>query len=107
MGSYYELSIAHFVMDTGKAHLPEYVMVPFQRGDKSPREYTSPLDGEREQQKHIYRADMETIGRRLDLLGFSLPAARRAYTRGLARVSSDERAGWPERLAGPNGSTSG
>jgi hypothetical protein len=103
MGSYYELSIAHFVMDTGKAHLPEYVMIPFRREDNSPRGYDSPLDGEREQRQHVYRADAETIGRRLDLLGFSLPTARRAYTRGLARVSSEERAGWPERLAGPNG----
>ncbi|MDI1444863.1 HEPN/Toprim-associated domain-containing protein [Polyangium sp. 6x1] len=97
MGSYYELSVANFVMDVGKAYLPGYVFIPFRREDRVSPVYPN------EEAPHVYRSNASTIARRLDLLGFSLPSARRAYEWGISRLQEWEREKWPKQLIQPGG----
>lgn len=96
MGSYYELVIGHFLADTAKASLPEYAMMPFRPDDRVKAK-------SEEERPHIYKSDVTTVGRRLDLLGFSVPAARRAFEKGVGRLDDEQRESWPDELLAPDG----
>ena len=98
MGSYYELSVAQFVVDLGKNYLAEHVMVPFQPADRLEK-----LDAEGEPRQHVYVTRADVAARRLDLLGFSLSAARAAFQAGFGRLDESEIEEWPAELHGENG----
>lgn len=98
MGCYYELSVAQFVVDLGKNHLAEHVMVPFQPSDQRER-----LDAEGEPRQHVYVTRAEVAARRLNLLGFSLSSAKAAFVAGFGRLEEFEIKEWPDELRGENG----
>jgi hypothetical protein len=97
MGDSFELTLDHFLIEGAELQLPDFVMVPFERQDRR-----SP-SAAGEAPAHIYEVAVETAATRLDILGFSLPAARRAFERGRHRLREPERSGWPAALLGPRG----
>jgi hypothetical protein len=98
MGSYYELSVAQFVVDLGKGYLADHAMVAFQPGDRREKR-----DADGELRKHIYVTRAEVAARRLDLLGFSLASARAAFLAGFGRLEETDLAQWPGELRGEGG----
>lgn len=97
MGDEFELSVAHFVAARGSVLLPEFALVVFEPNDRVSQGATHAG------RPHIYRVTASTMARRLDLLGFSLPGARREFCRGVASLREGERCTWPERLLGSTG----
>src|SRR5688500_15818147 len=92
-----ELTLGQFCIESAELQLPDYVMVPFEREDRLATSTTG------EDRPHTYRQTVATAARRLDILGYSLPAAGRAYERGAARLREPQRQRWTGALLGPNG----
>lgn len=98
MGSYYELAVGDFVVDTGKNYVPDHVIIPFQEKD---------LDTETGRsddcEPYVYRATARTVARRLDLLGYTARAAKRAYVEGYAGLEEWQHKYVPADLASSTG----
>jgi len=92
MGNYFELSVANFVMDTGRA-LPDYTLVPFLASDRISGDDPS------SDPPQCYSAEARVIAQRLDLLGFSIAAARAMLPTSLSRLSTQPQL-CPPSLAG-------
>jgi len=83
-----ELTIANFRVHWN-SYLDDLMTAPFQAADRA-------SDGK-------YKASAAVVARRLDLLGHSLKAARRAYECACDRLGDYSRERWPGELLGPGG----
>lgn len=98
VGSFYELSLANFVIDLGKNYLAEHAMVPFQPTDRQEKQ-----DEQGNVRHHVYVTSKEVAARRLDLLGYTMPAARAAFNGGLQSLDDWEQDQWPPELRADSG----
>lgn len=98
VGSFYELSLANLVIDLGKNHLAQHAMLPFQPADRQGKQ-----DDQGNVRHHVYVTSKEIAARRLDLLGYTMPAARAAFNGGLQSLDEWEQAQWPPELRADNG----
>lgn len=98
MGSYYELAVGAFVVETGKNYVPDHVFAPFQEHDLD-----RTIGRDEDDEPYVYRTTARIAVRRLDLLGFTKQASSAAFVEGYATLDDDERKYVPAALGEASG----
>lgn len=99
MGSYYTLHVGSTEVLSGKNYLSPDLLVPFQSTDVRKVRGDCETDGHDGLEVYALEASAAVVGRRLDILGFTMVAASDAYSLGLQQqVDSGADYEWPRDL---------